>query len=267
MKPMSQTFDITRFGYCLKRDLTLNGRGWLLRLLLMIAVSTLLIYLATKPIAFNAEFMDMHDYEDLQLAGSFTMFRFCGFVFCMLGASLFMENMTTPGNRLNSLMSPASQLEKYLSRILICVIGVTVAFVASFALAEFFRLIIIKAFYGDVAGLRYIGSFEVQSQAEHLYYLWGFMLATQATYVLGSTIAPKNSFLKTSGVLILLGIALIIVLTNVYNFTRQPDCFWPTETARELIIDTFKFVPACWAIFCYITAYYRMKETEIIERL
>lgn len=267
MKSMSQTFDLTRFGYCLRRDLSLNGRGWLLRLLLMIAVTTLLVYFTTKPIAFDVDFMDMPDYEDFQLAGSFTMFRFCGFIFCMLGASLFMENMTTPGNRLNSLMSPSSNLEKYLSRVVICVIGVTIAFVASFALAEFFRLIIIKAFYGDVAGLRYVGPFEVQSQAEHWYYLWGFMIATQATYVLGSTIAPKNSFLKTSGVLILLGIVLIIVVTNAYNLTRQPDCFWPTETAQELILNTFKYAPICWAVFCYITAYYRMKESEIIERL
>lgn len=267
MKTMSQTFDPMRFGNCLRRDLALNGRGWLLKLLMMIAITTLLLYFTTKPLETIIGFGYLNDYEDIQLAGSFTMFRFCGFIFCMLGASLFMENMTSSGIRLNSLMSPASHLEKYLSRLVICVIGVTVAFVTSFALAEFFRLLIIKAFYGDVAGLRYIGPFEIQSQAEHWYYLWGFMIALQATYVLGSTIAPKNAFLKTTGTLILLGIVLLIAVTNVYNIARQPDCFWPTEDARTLMLYLFKFGPACWAIFCYITAYYRMKESEIIERL
>ena len=267
MKTVSQTFDLTRFGKCLKRDLTLNGRGWLLRLLLMIAVTTLLVYFVTKPIETIIGYAYDIDYENIQLAGSYTIFRFCGFIFCMLGASLFMENMTSAGTRLNSLMSPASNLEKYLSRIVICVICVTVAFVVSFAIAEFFRLLIIKAFYGDVNGLRYISVFEIQSQAEHWYYLWGFMIAAQATYVLGSTIMPKNSFIKTSGVLILLAIALIIVLLNVYNIAHKPGCLWPKEQAIELLLDILKFGPLCWAVFCYITAYYRFKESEIIERL
>ncbi len=262
MKTTSQTFDPARFARCLTRDLRLNGRGWLLRLLIMVALTTLLLYFVTKP-----PYVKIKTYEMIQLDGSFTLFRFCGFIFCMLGASLFMENMTSAGNRLNSLMSPASSLEKYLSRIIICVIGVTVAFIASFALAEFFRLIIIKAFYGEVAGLRYIGPFEVQSAAEHWYYLWGFLLATQATYVLGSTIAPKNAFLKTTGVLILLAIVYITVVTNVYNVSRQPDCFWPTDQAKELTLNLIKYMPFVWAVFCYVTAYYRFKETEIIERL
>ncbi|MDE5554654.1 MAG: hypothetical protein K2J10_05665 [Muribaculaceae bacterium] len=266
MKTVSQTFDFSRFGHCLKRDLTLNGRGWLLRLLLMIAVTTLLLYIATKPII-DFDFGFMPDYDDIQINGSYKVFCFCGFIFCMLGASLFMENMTTPGSRLNSLMSPASQVEKYISRMLICVVGVVVAFIASFALAELFRFLIIKAFFGDVAGLRYISVLEVQNQSEHWYYLWELLLVTQATYVLGSTIAPKNSFLKTSGALILLNILLITAMTSVYNISLTPGCLWPAKDAQELIINTFKFAPACWTVFCYITAYYRMKESEIIERL
>lgn len=273
-KTVSQTFDITRFGHCLKRDLTINGRGWLLRLLLMIAVTTLVLYYATKPIEGTFGFGHAPDYEDIQLNGSYNIFCFCGFIFFMLGASLFMENMTSAGSRLNSLMSPASQLEKYLSRVLICVVGVTVAFIASFALAEFFRLIIIKVFYGDVeaeyaniSGLRYISVIDVQNQSKHWYYMWEFLLATQATYVLGSTIAPKNSFLKTSGALIFLNILLISAMTSVYNISLIPGRLWPSDDAQSLILSAFKFIPLCWMVFCYITAYYRMKESEIIERL
>ena len=40
---------------------------------------------------------------------------------------------------------------------------------------------------------------------------------------------------------------------------RLPDC-------PEWIETMAKTVPSIWALFCYITAYYRFKESEIINR-
>ena len=261
MKPQSQIFNFGRFADCLKRDLTLNGKSWLLKGMMMLGVTTLLLLFVTNP--------GMHgtnDYAEMQEKGCFLIFRFCGVTFCALGASLFMENMTSNGSRLNSLMSPASDLEKYLSRFLISIVGGTVAFLICFAIADAIRILIISQRYDNLSGLSYIGPFKVQSFSESLFYLWGSFVAFQATFVLGSTIWPKNAFLKTFGSMIVLLIILVIVGNNVYTLAAADGNYWPSESALRLLYKSAKILPSCWALFCYITAYYRFKESEIINR-
>lgn len=260
MKTQSQIFDFGRFADCLRRDITLNGKSWMLKALMMLGVTTLLLTIATSPF-FSGPYSD---YSDGQEGGAFLIFRFCGFVFCTLGASMFMENMTSNGLRLNSLMSPASDLEKYLSRITLCVVGVTVSFLICYTVADAIRVLYIRQFYGDLPGLSFIGPIAIQRCAESPYYLWGFMLAAQATFVLGSTVWPKNAFLKTFGTMIVLFIILIMLANGVFWLCHKPGHYWPS--VPQFLETLAKTLPLCWTVFCYITAYYRFKESEIINR-
>lgn len=261
MKTQSQIFDFGRFADCLKRDLTLNGKSWMLKGLMMTGVITLLLIFATYP-AHMGPFDT--SYVAIQEEGTFLIFRFCGAAFCALGASLFMENMTTNGSRLNSLMSPASDLEKYLSRFLICIVGVTVAFLICFAIADAIRVIVIKQQFENLDGVSYVGPFGVQNFAESEFYLWGFFLAIQATFALGSTIWPKNAFLKTFGTIIVLLILFSFMANGLFDIFYKPGLRMPN--CPEWIETMAKTVPSIWALFCYITAYYRFKESEIINR-
>lgn len=261
MKTQSQIFDFGRFGDCLMRDLRLNGKSWMLKALMMLGVTTLLLIFATNPYVGP---LSMLDYTEKQAKGAFIIFRFCGSAFCALGASMLMENMTTKGLRLNTLMSPASNLEKYLSRFLICIVGVTVAFIICFAIADAIRVLYILQYYGEVDGLRYIGPFGVQAFAENQFFLWGFLIALQATFALGSTIWPKNSFLKTFGAIIILLIAFFLIDDQVFSaiFKKGSYVSMPGETLGTVFVT----VCAIWAVFCHITAYFRFKESEIIHR-
>ena len=256
MKTKSQIFDFDRFVNCLKRDLTLNGRSWLLKALMMLGVTTILLCLVPDA------------------GATFVIFRFCFTVFCALGASLFMENMTSNGLRLNTLMSPASTLEKFLSRWVICVLGTTIAFLICFALADLIRVGFYSIFYpegvwfdGNVYGIRYLGPIEMLKQAEHWYYLWGSIATVQAIFVLGSTVTPKNAFLKTFGTLLVFMVTFVFVIGYVYT-VLGPKRGYIVDNTSEMLLDTLpKIVPICVTVFCYITAYFRMKESEIINRL
>lgn len=264
MKTKSQIFDFSRFVDCVKRDLTLNGRSWLLKAFLMLGVTTLLLCIATGP----REYINESFYSAIQSETGFTVFRFCGTMFCALGASLFMENMTSNGLRLNSLMSPASTLEKFLSRWVICILAVTITYLICFALADLIRVAIFTWYYGDVPGLRYFGPFEMMEKAEHWYYLWGSLASVQAIFVLGSTVTPKNAFLKTFGVLVVLGIAFAIIVSNVYAALEPFGSHIVAKNGPTSVLDTAaKIAPIFWILFCYITAYFRLKESEIINRL
>lgn len=267
MNTKSQIFDIARFGKCLKRDLTLDSRSLILKCLLMLAVTTTILLFATWP-SLNDTFR-ITDYDVTQREGCFFTFRFCGFVFCMLGASLLMDNMTIPGKRINTLMSPASSLEKYLSRIVIYVIGVTAAYLVCFSLADLIRYIVISIYFGPVEGLSYMGAFQVQELAESKFYLWGFFFAIQATFVLGSTIWPKGAFIKTFGMCVLICIIGLIASACIikhYIFTPG-SIYWLKDDALGILEVLIKTMPSVWAVFCYITAYFRMRESEIINRL
>ncbi|MDE5595217.1 MAG: hypothetical protein K2I89_06570 [Muribaculaceae bacterium] len=259
MKTKSQIFDFDRFVNCLKRDLTLNGRSWLLKALMMLGVTTILLVLSTG--------------VTLDSEPSFVVFRFCGTVFCALGASLFMENMTSNGLRLNTLMSPASTLEKFLSRWVICVFGTTIAFLICFALADLLRVGFYNIYYHNVFdghyldNIRYLGPIEMMKQTEHWYYLWGSIATVQAIFVLGSTVAPKNAFLKTFGTLLVFMVIFVCVIGYVYTVLGPKGGYIVDNTSEKLLDTLPKIVPICVTVFCYITAYFRMKESEIINRL
>lgn len=260
MKNQSQIFNPTRFGNCLKRELTLDGRSLLLKWLVMIAGLTAILFGLTNH--------DIHDnwFESNQSGTVYMVFCLSSFLVLTIGASLFMQNMTSAGSRLNSLMSPCSTLEKYICRWLIYVLGITIMFLSSFAIAEGLRVLIIRAYYGDIPGLHYVTTSEFPLRDGETFLFWSWLLAAQATFVLGSTIAPKNAFLKTVGVYAVLATAFSISVANVFNLTFPPDCM-PTAEAINLIKSITRVAPIVWTIFCYIIAYFRMKESEIIERL
>lgn len=270
MKTGSQIFDFKRYADCIKRDLTLNGRAWLIRAALMVAVMTIMLVLVSRDDIhgmWNAQTISIED----QMDHGFNVLRVCMFIFTAIGASLFMENMTSPGKRLNELMSPASTLEKYLSRWTVCVLGVTIGFFVCFSLAELLRILIMEWIWGDINGLVYCGPFKLLKQAERWYFPWCIMAAIQATFVLGSTVWPKKSFQKTFGFMFALQILLVLTVIatdellmpdpSQYVLKITPYDFTQDDLFRILSVSSL-----VWTAYCYIVSFFRMRESEIIHR-
>lgn len=269
MKTTSQIFDFKRYADCLKREMILNGRSWLIRAALMVAIITLMLVFITYP-----DWDSLHKGESFyaakQLKGGFNVLKVVMFIFTGIGASLFMENMASAGQRLNELMSPASTLEKYLSRWTICVFGVAIGFLACFSVAELLRVLIITWMWDDVPGLSYNGPFELLKQAEKWYFPWVIMAGIQATFVLGSTVWPKRAFAKTFGFIFALQLFLGLTANITFNavMPESYDVIGVNDTMNEDDLFLFFSVTTLvWTVYCYIVSYFRMRESEIINRL
>ncbi len=265
MKKQSQLFDPTRFGHCLKRDLALDGRTLLLKWLVLIAALTALLYVFSKPESHSI--CKYYRYYKEQLGATYNVYSVVCILVLTIGASFFIQNMTSKSLRLTTIMLPSTILEKYLSRWTIYVLGVTLGFLAAYSIAEGLTVAIIKFNYGDVAGLHYVTLAEFPDFDIEFWQSVVWILAAQATFVLGSTIAPKNSYLKTAGVVMALLILTFMLFHFTFEITMSPGCTVLTDRSISLVDTVLKVFPVCWILFCHITAYYRMKESEIIERL
>lgn len=260
MKTQSQIFDFGRFTLTLRHDIILNGKQLLLKILMMIATLSLI----------NILFILNNTSEASQLETLGASFKFFCIVFCALGASLFMDDMKTNGQRLNAIMLPSSQLEKYLSRTIIYVVGVFVSYLLSFTIAELIRVGITYTIYGNLPGLRFFSIFEIIGSFEYPWLLFLCVFGIQWNFVLGSTIWPKNSFLKTFGALTVIQIVVALITSNVFRAVVSGKTFVKsviiTDGFGEQVMNILIVSTIILALFCMVTAYYRLKESEIINR-
>lgn len=189
----------------------------------------------------------------------------------MLGASFVMERMKSKTNRISVLMTPGTMFEKYFSRWLIFTFGFLVAFVIAFKLADWTRVVIYMARYPEINEIapmplsffRHWGLFKNNNEIIVAVSMYFF---AQSLFVLGSSIWPKNAFVKTFSaivvvviVYVMVGAALTKMLFTGYGF-RSPII---SESHLRLIVGTVFFTLAC---FNWALAYFRFKESEIINR-
>lgn len=256
MENVSQLFDWARFGACLRREIMLDGRKWLLRALAIFAVTIFLVCYCEWP----------SNYQIQQRNVNIDSWPFDLFIYliAIMGASLFMENADSPGKRLNTLMSPSSTLEKYFSRIIICNIAFPLVFIASFAIAALLRIYLIQLVYGNIVNfdsLDFSDFFDLNGIIN--------FLVMQTTFMLGSTVWPKNSFLKTFAAII--ACACIFSILSNFIWVMGLTVFADNERSffnGRTIVKSLEYVfGVLWIVFCYVTAYFRMKESEIIHRL
>lgn len=157
-------------------------------------------------------------------------------------------------------MLPSSTLEKYLTRIIICIIGFPLLCFASIFLAYSICYLLLMLVFGNVVNFNFIDIFAF---ADWKY--WTTILSLQATFMLGSVVWPKNSFIKTTAAILVLGCLWAMFLTFIFsNAMRGKVMSESVDNAQGYI---FPAVIIIWTIFCYVTAYFRMKESEIIHRL
>lgn len=254
MNAISQTFDFKRFCLNLKLDLCTEGRAWLGRLLMMTGFITIFLCLFVHDSPSSAD-------------DASAVFYVCALAFGALGGSMFMSNMSTNGLRLNTLMSPASQFEKFLTRWTICILGVTVCFFVSFAIADLIRVGFMSAFVWEPGDVSWVGPFNAMMAIEHWYYLWLPLISLQATYVLGSTVWPKDSFRKTFAAQIIIGIVCGVIFSIVMNWLIRNYIFIGFDHGffeNEVTVACWSVV--AWTLFCYVVAWFRFRESEIIHR-
>ncbi len=253
------------FGLTFSKYVRENSRTLLIRLLGLLAI---LIALALWiGYVYNTESWNIgpHDYDRAHL-------REMGFFSVILifiaaaGASEVMGMMDTKERRISTLMTPSTQLSKFVTAWIIngpVLVGVYVAFAY---IADFVRYLVYSSL--DIAGC-YVapfsfGSINAPSEVIEAYFM--FIILIQALFVLGGTVWSGKSFIKTAIFLVALcmvysafvslGFSLTVVEGGNYFklFNNEPDkaWIWVADIAVSLGI--------------YVLAYFRFKESEIINR-
>lgn len=199
--------------------------------------------------------------------------------FGCLSASFTMEKMKSKASRLSVLMTPATPFEKYFSRWLISTIVYLVVFLIAYKLADYTRVLVFSIAYPDIISITPVDLSLIVGNGDH-YTLardnWAIValiasyLFTQSCFVLGSSIWPKNSFLKTfaaGAIITIVYVSLtgIIIKSFLMNNMRNP--FETEFVSRDAGLGLMAAAFILFALLNWVLAYFRFKESEIINRM
>jgi len=259
----------------LRRDWRMERNSWAIRVLAMLGSMTLLAIILSWMVHSIVVTFGPEENITTDIAENAALSFLCYFmysVFTCLGASLFYTGYATHGQRINQLMNPASTLEKYISRFIICIVGVSVASAVCWETADWIRMAVAKLYFnGPVA--EHVNLFEafgvVSQRMDSVWFSAIGIISSQGIYTLGSTLWPKNSFLKTMGAMCIVefiyGFAVGFTSSWFFDFDRKIS-----NTVDMQPYDVIWFMSAIMIavmFFCYITAYFRMREDETIQRM
>ena len=234
MNATKNTFSLTRLGLLLKREYSVNWKQHVYRLLAI--YGTFLVTL----------FMTMLT-NDPSTPSALTIHHFTGIVAFVCGVvsmvylSQMMKPMETKTSRINYLMLPATNAEKFVSRLLMATVGFWITAIVALAFATASRYIFMPFMYvnpdlyhpifgnvmaelfdfscqiHDIKGI-IMSDFEVGMFVVMLV-IWGYTI-----YMLGGNIWYKNAFIKTVAamtVITILGNIVLISLISAFGITKE----------------------------------------------
>ena len=196
----------------------------------------------------------------------------------LLSASFIMERMKSKTNRIAMLMTPATMFEKFFSRWLVFTFGFLIVFLIAFKLADWTRVTVYMISYPELKGIiastplsHLVGKEQFWTVFDDCNY---FMLGVsayffaQSLFVLGSSIWPKNSFVKTFSAIVVVAIIYIAIgslLGKMLFEARGTHGVNPSISDEAMRLWT-TIIFFGMAVFNWVVAYFRFKESEIINR-
>ena len=229
----------------------------------------------------SVRFLERHMEADP--AWGFILIAFLWFLFgfgCLSG-SLTMEKMKSKTNRLSALMTPATPFEKFFSRWLVSTVVLLVVFFITFELADYTRVLVYSLIYPDVKEVILpvnLGDLVGSGKRWYLFHktyeltlVLSIYCFVQSLFVLGSSVWPKNSFLKTfvSVTIIVLIYVLVGMLVGDMLFSGSSKDYgyiFSSITKEQVTV----MVTVGFMLFAFVNwtlAYFRFKESEIVQRM
>lgn len=273
-------FSMSRFMGLCRKEMVESWRANVLRVVMMYGIMTIAF-------VWNGYFQ-YNSPENLLKRGvtndpiwqfELIVFLWAIIIMGLLSASFTMERMKTKTNRVAMLMTPATMFEKFLSRWLVFTFGFVIVFLIAFKLADWTRVLVYMISYPELKSI--IAATPLSHLVGDTREYWtafqtcdGFMLGVsayffaQSLFILGSSIWPKNAFVKTFTAIVVIAIIYVSIgaaLTKMLFEARGVHGINQSisdDTMMWLSI-TFFFV---MALFNWVVAYFRFKESEIINR-
>ena len=284
---MNNIFDIKRFGLVFRKDLMEGWKRYALLFLTMLGIIAIIITWNYLDVYESIE----HGYDnyasnrEIGILG-YTTFMFGGFG--LLFAATFMSPMNSKLKKITYLVSPSSNLEKYLTRWIIVTVVYTISFFIAMWIADALRVAICSARYPnldiafiDLTKLVYPGDdWKSNGYAfpnKEIFFLCvSIYFLLQSLFVLGSTFWEKTSFVKTftAGALIVFLYvmicrwAILLFYGNFDEFFNVPNSF---EYLRNMEDEQMTIIAASlisvFVLINWALAFFRFRESEIIKLL
>nr|WP_320059922.1 hypothetical protein [uncultured Bacteroides sp.] len=270
-------FDMHRFMTLCRKEMVESWKVNLLRVALMYgAMAVVLSFIGYNTYSSSSTSqMAAHAIQDSSLIA----FVWFGFIFACLSASFIMEKMKTKTSRLSALMTPATSFEKFFSRWVVFTVVFMLVFLIAFLLADYTRVLICMLSFPEIDTVRAVelkylftnngAYFNIfHSVAQFLLFISGYLFL-QSCFVLGSSIWPKNAYLKTfvAGLFLVITYSLLGVGFAKLFLGDSHSFNFALDLSEETITSAASVCLACLALFNWTLAYFRFKEAEIINRM
>lgn len=273
-------FSMSRFVSLCRKEMVESWKANMLRVVLMYGIMAI-AFVWNGYFQYNYPERLLHRGATTDPAWTFVLIIFLWAVIIMglLSASFIMERMKSKTNRIAMLMTPATMFEKFFSRWLVFTFGFLIVFLIAFKLADWTRVLVYMVSYPELKDI--IAATPLSHLLGDTNEYWtafqtreGFMLGVsvyffaQSLFILGSAIWPKNAFVKTFSAIVIISIVYVLVgvtLTKIVYESRGihgVNQSMSDDMMMNLSI-VFFFV---LSIFNWVVAYFRFKESEIINR-
>ena len=267
-------FSLPRFINLCRKEMVENWRSNVLRMVLMYGVMAVVMIWSGY-----FEYRGVSDYdEDPAWAFLLIVFIWALWGFGGLSASFAMERMKSKTSRTSMLMVPATPFEKFFSRWFVFTVVYLVVFLISYKLADYTRVLIYSLAYPEKDCIAPVALSHLVGD-EKYYTLcsnglqFGALIAgyffVQSLFVLGSSIWPKNSFLKTfaAGTVIVMVYFLVGILMSKILLENGQYYSGGILESKDTILWFIIVAGIFFALVNWTLAYFRFKESEIINRM
>lgn len=267
---MNDTFDLRRFGWYAQRELRENWKAYALGLVGMMALMAFFIYSESSKVPEKYRDIPIDIYPSLVITMGMMVWVSSGFS---------LRGFSTVDERFGTLLLPVSNLERLLYAWLV---SLPVPMLVCAFVWKISWLLIIEQWKQDIPTLKINTDFAYWADAS---YFSIFILTGSAVFMLGAMTLGKLNFLKTMGVLLLAGVAvlqwgqgyLLRAMFPAEGLRYPTPAPWvpPTITVRspegisvERIHSVYENLYQFWWVLClpiclYVIVFLKMKEREV----
>lgn len=269
-----KNFSIQRFGVLLRYDIVQNLRSYVF---LMLG-----LFLAHFFAQLSVYYFSLKGWTQLcegkvhsVLSDAYACAWVVTLMSMVLGLSFSFANLKSKSKRIAYLMLPASNLEKYLSRVLIFTVGIVVLNVLTFFVADVARMVALLAMpahmgvmFGEIAKRFLEDVWTIGFARFSVYGTWTMLCSLASTlniyllFLLGSALFRKFAFFKTAGIIVGGGIFLSMVVTSWVMHV----CI----TGRDVDVSVGAPLLTCFHVLCCVAwvvlSYWLFKHITVIRR-
>lgn len=266
-------FSSSRFMNLCRKEMVESWRTNLLRMVMVFGIMVVIFVINGY---FKYRWWPQRAETDPMVEYALNYFIVLGNIFGCLFASMTFTKLKSKTSRLSLIMTPATPFEKYFSRWIISTVVFIIVFIILFMLADYTRVIICRLIYPETtiipASLKYlakdVGNISMGREMG-IGEMMILYLFTQSFFLLGSAVWPKNSFIKTfaAGLFIQISYMLVAVLTARLLWGENIYISDSSNVNIDSILNIVTGILVFFILFNWTVAYYRFKETEIINRL